>query len=106
MSEEGELGKRIPVSRDSFVPGAFISVILIECDWQCGSFCMSRNMPSPFARLSKNEALRNKRRARVCACHSSSGTLRNHPQAMNLPGVPPDFQLPEDPGERLAWMKN
>ena len=25
---------------------------------------------------------------------------------MNLPGLPPDFQLPEDPGERLAWMKN
>ena len=25
---------------------------------------------------------------------------------MNLPGVPPDFQLPDDPGERLAWMKN
>ncbi|HYR57743.1 MAG TPA: hypothetical protein VEO95_03895 [Chthoniobacteraceae bacterium] len=25
---------------------------------------------------------------------------------MNLPGVPPDFQFPEDPGELLAWMKN
>ncbi len=25
---------------------------------------------------------------------------------MNLPGVPPDFKFPEDPGELLAWMKN
>ena len=25
---------------------------------------------------------------------------------MSLPGVPPDFKLPEDRGELLAWLKN